>query len=325
MSPQLIPALLSASLVCLSALADPLPSWSDTEARARIIDFVERVTDPASPDYVTPADRIATFDNDGTLWSERPIYFQAFFAMDRLRQMAAEDPDILTSDTLRAAAAGDLAGLAAGGKTGLIELVTVTHSGVTVDAFIRDVQDWLATARHPETGLPYEAMVYQPMLELLRYLRDEGFSTWIATGGGVHFVRAFAERTYGIPPSQVIGSVGASSYALDDGAPVIMKDPALLFIDDGPGKPVAVDARIGKRPIFAAGNSDGDFEMLEWATTGEGLRLGILIHHTDAEREFAYEIDGVLGGLDRGLEEGPERGWLIVDMARDWRQIWPGR
>jgi len=307
------------------AVAEPLPSWNDTGARATIIEFVERVTDPASDDYVTPADRIAVFDNDGTLWSEKPIYFQGLFAIDRLREMAAEDEDILSSDVLRAAVQGDLAKVAAAGEAGLLEILATTHSGLTADTFIAAARDWMASARHPGTGMAYDDMVYQPMLELLHYLRDEGFSTWIVSGGGLHFIRAFAESAYGIPPHQVIGTTGKASYVVTDGQPVIMKDPSIFFIDDKAGKPLAIEARIGKRPILAAGNSDGDFQMLEWTTSGEGPRLGILIHHTDAEREFAYDRDSHVGRLARGLDEGPDRGWLIVDMTRDWERIWPGR
>jgi phosphoserine phosphatase len=313
------------ALAALPVWADPLPSWNDTETRAAIIDFVARVTDPGSPDYVTPGDRIAAFDNDGTLWSEQPIYFQAFFAIDRLRAMAAEDASLLTSDVLRAAVAGDMAAVAAAGEAGLLEVLATTHSGLTVDAFIAEVHDWLATARHPVTGMAHDTMVYQPMLELLRYLRDEGFSTWIVSGGGLHFIRAFAEEAYNIPPQQVIGTTGTASYVVTDGMPAVLKDPGILFIDDKAGKPLAIEARIGKRPILAVGNSDGDFEMLEWTTSGAGPRLGVLIHHTDGEREFAYDRDSHVGRLSRGLDEGRGRGWSMVDMARDWQRVWPGR
>jgi len=304
--------------------ADPLPSWANTETKTAIIDFVARVTDPDSPDYVTPADRIATFDNDGTLWSEQPVYFEGVFAVDRLREMAAEDESILTSDVLRAAVHGDMAAVAAAGEEGLLEILMTTHSGLPVGAFIDEVQDWMAIARHPATGMAYDQMVYQPMLELLRYLRDEGFSTWIASGGGLHFIRAFAEEAYNIPPHQVIGTIGTASYVVTNGAPEILKDPGILFIDDKAGKPLAIEARIGKRPILAVGNSDGDFEMLEWTTSGAGPRLGVLVHHTDGAREFAYDRDSHVGRLSRGLDEGSDRGWLIIDMAEDWRRIWAG-
>jgi phosphoglycolate phosphatase-like HAD superfamily hydrolase len=306
-----------------AAWADPLPSWADTEARARIVDFVERVTDPASPDYVAPDARVAVFDNDGTLWAEKPVYFQFLFAIDRLREMAAADPSVLSSDVLRAAAAGDMETVAAAGEDGLLEIVLTTHSGMSVEAFIADARAWFADARHPQTGMAFDAMIYQPMLELLRYLRDEGFSTWIVSGGGLHFIRAFSEAAYNIPPERVIGTTGTASYSVEDGVPTITKDPGIFFLDDKAGKPIAIDTRIGRRPILVGGNSDGDFEMLEWATAGEGPRLGMIIHHTDGEREFAYDRDSHVGRLDRGLDEAEARGWLLVDMARDWERVWP--
>jgi len=306
-----------------TAAADPLPSWNDTDAKTRIIAFVDSVTDAGASTYVTPADRIAVFDNDGTLWGEQPVYFQFIFAMDRLADMAAENPAILTSDVLKAAAAGDLKTVAAAGEEGLLEVVTVTHSGLSVDAFEAEVSAWLETARHPTSGRAYDDMVYQPMLELLSYLRDKDFDTYIVSGGGVHFMRAFAEDVYGIPPEQVIGSAGKTSYQVVDGVPTVLKDPGIAFIDDKEGKPVAIDSKIGKRPIFVGGNSDGDFAMLEWATAGDGPRFGMIIHHTDAEREVAYDRESHIGKLVRGLDEGPGRGWLIVDMADDWSRIWP--
>ena len=317
-------------LSCLAALlfathvaADPLPSWNDTPAKAQIIAFVQRVTDPASPDYVFPADRIATFDNDGCLWAEQPVYFQLIYALDRLREKAAADPSILTSNALKAAAAGDLEAMLAGGHERLIEVLAVSHAGMSVEAFQADVLAWLDTARHPTTGQRYDRMIYQPMLELLRYLRAEGFQTWIVSGGGVHFLRAFAAETYGIPPQQVVGSAAPTEYRVIDGVPTIFKLPDVEFVDDKVGKPVGIDSRIGKRPIFAAGNSDGDFQMLEYTTAGAGARFALLVHHTDAEREFAYDRESHIGKLDRGLEEGPARGWLIVDMAKDWNTVWP--
>ena len=308
-----------------SAYADPLPSWRATETKDAIINFVENVTDPTGPDYVTPGERIAVFDNDGTLWAEQPVYFQLFFAMDRVREMAAKDPAILTSDVLRAAAAGDMAGVFADGEEGLIEIVSVSHSGLTVSEFQASVRDWLATAVHPVLERPYTDLVYQPMLELLRYLRDEGFATYIVSGGGIHFIRAFAEDAYGIPPENVIGSVGQSRYAVVDGRPVIVKDPGLAFIDDKEGKPIGIDQKIGRRPVLVAGNSDGDFAMLEWATAGDGRRLGLIVHHTDADREWAYDRHSNVGRLERGLDEADGRGWLLVDMRADWRVVFPGQ
>ena len=310
-------------LAASAAIADPLPSWNETDAKSRIMSFVDDVTDPSLDTYVTPDDRIAVFDNDGTLWSEQPVYFQLIYAIDRVARMAADNPDILTSDVLKAAAAGDMDGIMAGGEKGLLEIIDASHSGMSVDDFQADVLAWLDTARHPTTGRPYDEMLYQPMLELLRYLRDEGFSTFIVSGGGVHFMRAFAEEAYNIPPSQVIGSALNSSYQVIDGVPTVVKTPGIAFIDDKEGKPVGIDAKIGKRPIFVGGNSDGDFAMLEWATSGEGPRFGLIVHHTDAEREVAYDRDSHIGKLVRGLDEGPDRGWLIVDMANDWARVWP--
>jgi len=316
--------LAAAALISGAALADPLPSWKGTEAKSDIIAFVSSVTDPASGDYVTTSDRIAVFDNDGTLWSEQPVYFQLLFAVDRLRDLAESDPSILTTDALKAAAAGDLKTALAGGEEALLEIVAASHSGVTVDEFLATTRAWLDTARHPKTGLAYCDMVYQPMLELLRYLRDEGFSTYIVSGGGVHFMRAFAEDVYGIAPENVIGSVGKSTYQIVDGVASIMKDPGIAFIDDKAGKPVAIDQKIGKRPIFVGGNSDGDFEMLEWSTAGDGPRFGLIVHHTDALREWAYDRESHIGRLDRGLDEAASRGWLLVDMAKDWATVYPG-
>lgn len=303
--------------------ADPLPSWNDTDAKTRIIDFVGDVTDPDSEDFVVQADRIAVFDNDGTLWAEQPVYFQLLYGIDFVAGKGAEDPEFLTSDALKAAATGDIEALMATGEAGLLEVVNASHADMSVDAFQANVLTWLDTARHPKTGKRYDEMLYQPMLELLRYLRDEGFATYIVSGGGLHFMRAFAENAYNIPPQQVIGSSIKSSYQVVNGIPTVIKDPGIAFIDDKEGKPIAIDTRIGKRPIFAAGNSDGDFQMLEWTTAGEGPRFGLIVHHTDATREYAYDRDSHIGKLVRGLDEGPDRGWLIVDMAEDWETVWP--
>ncbi|MEM6889902.1 MAG: HAD family hydrolase [Pseudomonadota bacterium] len=318
------PLALSAILAAFAAsgiAADPLPSWAETENKRRIIEFVDRVTDPRSTDYVTPSRRIATFDNDGTLWAEQPVYFQLVYAIDRLLEKASADPSILSTDALRAAAAGDMEGMLASGVDGLKEVLAVSHAGVTIEEFQADVRDWLATATHPDTGLLYGEMIYQPMLELLSYLRDEGFQTWIASGGGVHFLRVFAEDTYGIPPEQVIGSTTPSEY--DEALRKVTKQPGIAFVDDKAGKPVGIDTYIGRKPLFAAGNSDGDFQMLEYTTAEEdGTRLALIVHHTDAEREYAYDRDSHIGKLVRGLDEGPDRGWVIVDMAKDWTRIW---
>ncbi|MBY6002308.1 haloacid dehalogenase-like hydrolase [Salipiger bermudensis] len=307
----------------LAALADPLPSWNDTGAKASIIEFVESVTDPASETFVPERDRIATFDNDGCLWTEQPVYFQALYAFDVLKEKAAEDPAILSTDVLKAAAEGDMETVMANGLDGLLEVINVSHANTTVDAFQADAYDWLTTATHPTTGIPYAEMVYQPMLELLSYLRDEGFTTYIVSGGGIDFIRAYADEAYGIPPWQVVGTEGSTSYAVVDGVPQLSKDGGITFVDDKEGKPVGIIRHIGQRPIFSAGNSDGDFAMLEYTTGGDGARFGMLIHHTDAEREFAYDREGHIGTLNRGLDEGPGRGWTIVDMAQDWARVFP--
>lgn len=321
-SSRLLIAAAAAALLAAPALADPLPSWADDGAQARIEAFVAAVTDPASPDYVTPARRIAVFDNDGTLWSEQPVYFQLLYALDRLREAAEADPSILTSDALKAAAAGDVGALAATGTEGLMEVIGATHSGMTSEAFMADVAAWMATAKHPATGLPYTDMTYQPMVELLTYLRDNGFATWIVSGGGVHFIRAFAEAAYGIPPWQVVGSRGETEY--DPQAKAVVKTGGLTLNDDKAGKPVGIDQQIGVRPIFAAGNSDGDFEMLDYVTAGDGPSLGLIVHHTDAEREYAYDREGHIGVLNRGLDEAEGRGWVLVDMKADWSRIRTG-
>ncbi len=319
----IIAALFFVALSSSVSRADPLPSWSSGPSKTRIVEFVQSVTDAGGPSYVPPEARIAVFDNDGTLWSEKPFYFQFLFAMDRIAAMAKKDPDILTSDVLKAAAKGDLEGALADGVEGLLEIVSTSHSGMSVDDFIKAAGDWLRSTDHPSKGKPYGALVYQPMLELLRYLRDEGFTTYIVSGGGLHFIRSIAEEAYNVPPEQVIGSVGAATYKVIDGTPVIIKDPGVFFVDDKEGKPVAIDRKIGRRPILAGGNSDGDFAMLEWTTAGEGPRLGLIVHHTDAEREWAYDRESHSGRLQRGLDEGPGRGWLIVDMKRDWRVVYP--
>lgn len=322
---RIILGTLAAAAIALPAQADPLPSWADTGARSAIIEFVDSVTDPDADTYVTPADRIAVFDNDGTLWAEQPAYFQLLYALDILREKAKADPSILTSDVLKAAAEGDMEGMMANGAEGLIEIINVSHGGITVEAFKASAHEWLTTEQHPTTGMAYAGMIYQPMLELLSYLRDEGFRTYIVSGGGVDFIRAIADEAYGIPSHQVVGSEGNTSYEVVDGVPALMKDGGVSFIDDKAGKPVGIMRHIGKRPIFAGGNSDGDFQMLEWTTTGSGPRFGLLIHHTDAEREFAYDREGHIGVLNKGQDEAEARGWLLVDMAKDWNRIWPSR
>lgn len=313
-----------AVLFATSVLADPLPSWTDTEAKSRIMAFVDTVTDPDSVQYVTQSDRIAVFDNDGTLWAEQPVYFQLYFAIDRLRELAEKDPSILKTDVLRSAVAGDLETVAKGGTAALFEILDASHSGMAVADFSTAVRDWINTAKHPDTGMGYDEMTYQPMTELLRYLRDEDFKTYIVSGGGIHFLRVFAEEAYGIPPEQVLGTYTNVEYQVREGKPVIVKTPGIAFVDDKDGKPINIERTLGKRPIFAAGNSDGDFAMLEWTTAGDGPRFGMLVHHNDALREYAYDRDSHIGRLNDGLDKGPDLGWLIVDMAKDWSRIYTG-
>lgn len=316
-------AILAIPLGAQATMADPLPSWNAGPSKDSIIAFVERVTEVGGPDYVTPAERVAVFDNDGTLWSEQPFYFQLMFAVDRIGVMAEADPAIASSPALKAAAAGDAGGALADGEKGLLEIVKVAHSGLTMAEFTTTTRDWLTTARHPTKNRPYTDFVYQPMLELLRYLRDEGFATYIVSGGGIHFMRAFTEDAYGVPPEQVIGSVGETSFEFRGGTPVIVKDAAIAFIDDKAGKPIAIDRRIGRRPIFAGGNSDGDLQMLQWTTGGPGQRFGLIVHHTDDVREWAYDRDSHIGRLDKALDAAAGNNWTVVDMKKDWRVVHP--
>jgi phosphoserine phosphatase len=304
-------------------MAEILPSWHDTEPRRRIIDFVTTVTDEGGEGYVAPHDRIAVFDNDGTLWAERPAYFQLLFAIDRVRELAPQHPEWVQKPEVQALLAGDLASAAAGGMKLLEEVLAVTHAGITTDEFAEVVAAWVATARHPTTGAAYTEMVYQPMLELLDYLRAHGFTTYIVSAGGVEFMRVFAEEVYGIPPQQVIGSSIKTELQTNEAGPVLMRLPAIDFIDDGAGKPVAINRVIGRRPILAFGNSDGDHEMLQWTAAGDGPRLMGLVHHTDAEREWAYDRGAVVGGLEEALDEAHARDWVVVSMKRDWRAVFP--
>jgi hypothetical protein len=304
-------------------VVDPLPSWNDGEVKQAIFDFVVRVTDSASPDFVPEPERIATFDNDGCLWSEQPMYFQLIFAIDRVKVMAPEHPEWQSQQPFKAVLDGDMETLAASGEHGILELVMATHAGMTTEEFETVATEWLATAKHPTTGRPYTEMVYQPMLELLDYLRANGFKTFIVSGGGIEFMRPWTEAVYGIPPEQVVGSSIKTAYEVGDGVPVIVRLPELNFIDDKQGKPLGINSHIGRRPIAAFGNSDGDFQMLEWTTTGDGARLGVLIHHTDADREWAYDRESYIGRLDRGLNEAPDRGWIVVNMKDDWGRIYP--
>jgi phosphoglycolate phosphatase-like HAD superfamily hydrolase len=314
-------ALLAAALPATAA--DPLPSWNDTAPKQAIIEFVGKTTTAGSPGFVPLPQRIATFDNDGCLWSEQPMYFQAFYIFDRIRQLAPQHPEWKDKEPFASVLKGDVKAALAGGEKALLEMAMATHAGVTTEEFEKIVTDWITTAKHPKTGKLHTEMVYQPMLELLAYLRANGFKTFIVSGGGIDFMRPWAERVYGIPPEQVIGSSIKAKYELRDGKPAIVKLPELNFIDDKGGKPVGIHQHIGRRPIFAAGNSDGDFEMLEWTTSGQGARFGLLIHHTDAEREFAYDRESHIGKLARGLDEGPKLGWTVVSMKDDWKTVFP--
>jgi phosphoglycolate phosphatase-like HAD superfamily hydrolase len=301
----------------------PLPSWNDGASRKAIVDFVARVTRDGSPDFVPPAERIATFDNDGTLWSEQPIYFQLAFALDRVKALAPDHPEWKTRQPFKGVLEGDIKAVSATGERGMLELVAATHVGNTTDEFAQAVSGWLASARHPKTNRPYTEMVYQPMLEILAYLRANGFKTFIVSGGGIEFMRGWTERVYGIPPEQVIGSRAKMKYEPRGGVPVLLRLAEIDHVDDKAGKPVGIQQVIGRRPIAAFGNSDGDFEMLEWVTSGPGPRLGVIVHHTDAEREWAYDRGSEVGRLERGLDEAAARRWIVVDMKQDWRVIYP--
>lgn len=316
---------LSLSLWSAGAQADTaaLPSWNDGPAKTAITEFVTKVTQEGGPDYVPPVERIAVFDNDGTLWSEQPMYVQLAFALDRVKAMSNQHPEWKDKQPFKAVLENDIAALAASGEKGLMELIMATHAGMSADEFTQVATDWIATAKHPKTGKPYTEMVYQPMLELLSYLRENGFKTFIVSGGGIEFMRPWTEAIYGIPPEQVVGSSIKVKYEVKDGKPALTRLPEIDLIDDKAGKPVGIHTHIGQRPIAAFGNSDGDFEMLEWTTAGEGARFGLLVHHDDAEREVAYDRKSHFGKLDKGLDEGPKRGWTIVSMKNDWRTIYP--
>lgn len=302
--------------------ADPLSSWQDTATKKNIMTFVATVTDPASKDFVTPADRIAVFDNDGTLWSEQPMYFQLAFALDRVKALAPQHPEWKTQQPFKAALDGDMHALSASGEKGLLELVMATHANTSTDEFSTIVKDWLANAQHPKFKRPYTELVFEPMLELMAYLRANDFKVFIVSGGGIEFMRPWTEKVYGIPPEQVIGSSIKTKYEVRDGKPVLMRLPEIDFIDDKAGKVVGINKFIGKRPIAAFGNSDGDFEMLEWTTSAPGRRLGVIVHHDDAEREYAYDRKSPFGKLDRGLDEAGKRGWTVVNMKQDWKAVY---
>ena len=298
--------------------ADPLLSWNQRATKQQILDFVSRVTDPQSPDFVPEPERIATFDNDGTLWAEKPLYVQLFFALDRVKELAPQHPEWKNTEPYASLLKGDVNAALAGGEKAILEVVMATHAGMTTAEFEKIVKDWIATARHPETKRLYTEMVYQPMLELLAFLRANGFKTFIVSGGGIEFMRPWAEKTYGIPPEQVVGSSIKTTFEMRDDGPVLVRQPEIDFIDDKDGKPVGINSHIGRRPIAAFGNSDGDQQMLEWATAGQGARFALLVHHTDGEREYAYDK-----GATNALAEAKDKGWTVVDMKEDWGRVFP--
>jgi phosphoserine phosphatase len=315
------------SLVCgglaTAQTRDPLPSWNEGKAKQSIIDFVETVTKKGSPDFVSPAERIATFDNDGCLWAEQPVYVQLLFAIDRVKALAPQHPEWKVVEPFASLLNGDVKGALVGGELAMLEIVMATHVGMTTEEFERIVRDWIATAKHPTTKRPYTEMVYQPMLEVLAYLRANGFKTYIVSGGGIEFMRPWVESVYGIPPEQVIGSSVKTRFEVRDGKPVLVRLPELNVFADKDSKPTNINAHIGRRPIAAFGNSDGDLQMMQWTTSGEGARFALYVHHTDAEREWAYDRNSSVGRLDKGLDEARSKDWTIVDMKRDWNTIFP--
>jgi hypothetical protein len=315
--------LAAASLANAQAQTGPLPSWNDGPAKTSITDFVARVTTQGGTDFVPPEQRIATFDNDGTLWTEQPFYFQAAFAFDRAKAMAPQHPEWKTKQPFKGLLAGDMKAVAATGEKGVMEILAATHTGMSVEDFSKTVLDWIATARHPRFKRPYTDLVYQPMLELLAYLRSNGFKTFIVSGGGIEFMRPWTERVYGTPPDQVIGSSIKTKFQMRDGSPELFRLPEVNFIDDKAGKPVGINEAIGRRPIAAFGNSDGDLEMLQWTTISGGVRFGAIVHHTDAEREYAYDRHSHFGRLDVALDAAAVNRWTVIDMKKDWKVIFP--
>jgi phosphoglycolate phosphatase-like HAD superfamily hydrolase len=315
-------ALMMALLSNVARAADVLPSWNDGAAKQAIVNFVMKVTKEGSPDFVPAAERIATFDNDGTLWAEQPLYFQFLFALDRVKALAPQHPEWKEKEPFASLLKGDMKSAFAGGEPAIFQIVMATHANMTTDEFQKVVNDWIATAKHPRFNRLYTELAYQPMLELLTYLRANGFKTFIVSGGGVEFMRIFAEKVYGIPPEQVVGSSGKLRFDLHDGTPTLMKLPELNFFDDKAGKPIAIQTSIGRRPIAAFGNTDGDLQMLQWTCAGAGLRFCLFVRHTDGEREWAYDRTP-LGSLDKGLDAAQAKGWTVVDMKNDWKVIFP--
>lgn len=317
-----IGAAMLAVATAAQAQEDPLSSWNDGTPKTAILDFVAAVTTEGGPDFVPVDARVATFDNDGTLWVEHPMYAQLAFALDRVKALAPERPEWKTTQPFQAVLEGDMKALAAAGQKGLMEIVAATHTGISTEDFTQIASDWIATAKDPRWGKPYTELVYQPMLELLDYLRANGFRTYIVSGGGIEFMRPWTERVYGVPPAQVVGSSTETKFEIVDGKPALMRLPKIDFVDDGPGKPVGINAHIGQRPIAAFGNSDGDMQMLQYATmAAPGRTLGMIVHHTDAEREYAYDRETDFGRLDKAMDDAPAEGWILVDMAKDWKAV----
>jgi hypothetical protein len=303
--------------------ADPLPSWNDGTSKKAIVAFVETVTRSGSTGFVPVAERIATFDNDGTLWSEQPMYFQLFFALDRVKALAPQHPEWKEKEPFASLLKSDVKGALAGGEKSMAEIIMATHAGMTTEEFQQIVNGWVANARHPMTKRLYTEMVYQPMLELLAYLRANGFKTYIVSGGGIEFMRPWAEKVYGVPPEQVVGSSIKTKFDSVGGKPALVRLPEVNFVDDGPGKPAGINQQIGRRPIAAFGNSDGDLQMLQWTAAGSGARFCLYVHHTDAIREWAYDRQSQVGKLDKGLDEAREKGWTVVSMKDDWKVVYP--
>jgi len=314
---------IAASVACKNTIAtEPLASWKDTPTKAAIVNFVQRVTEKDSPDFIPIDQRIATFDNDGTLWSEQPIYFQAFFIIDRVRSLSSEHPEWETQEPFASAIKGDFKAVAASGHQGLLELTMATHAGMTTDQFDQIVKDWIGVAKHPQTGLLFKEMVYQPMLEMLDYLSANGFKSFIVSGGGIDFMRPWTQDVYGIPPEQVIGSSLKTKFEIRDGRSVLVRLPEMNFVNDKAGKPVAIHHHIGRRPVMAFGNSDGDLEMLQWTSDQVRPNMAVIIHHTDDQREFAYDRQSTIGQLDKALDFAKQKNWTVVDMKGDWNRIY---
>lgn len=322
----IITALMVVALLFVPVAAqadDPLPSWNDTPTKRSIVSFVQAVTDPDSKSFVKPSERIATFDNDGTLWVEQPMYTQLAFALDRVKALAPEHPEWKDKAPFKAALAGDLKALLATGTEGVLQVSITPSAGLTTEEYAKTVVDWLATARHPRFKRPYTECVYQPMLELLGYLRANGFKTFIVSGGGIEFMRPWTEKVYGVPREKVVGSSVKTRFEISNGTSAVVRLNEVNFIDDKAGKPIGINSHIGRRPIAAFGNSDGDLEMLQYTTTGDGKRFGLIVHHTDAEREYAYDRKSLFGRLDKALDQAKQRGWIVVDMKKDWKVIFP--